>query len=65
MMKMNTPNQHPHDRFTDEALAAIEARLHRIYKKAADEVARRAPRCEHNNLNILETITPKNKEEQL
>lgn len=33
---MSTPNQHLHDRFTDEALTAIEARLHRIYKKAAD-----------------------------
>ena len=31
-----------HDRFTDEALAAIEARLHRIYKKAADEMTRKA-----------------------
>ena len=31
-----------HDRYTDEALAAIEARLHRIYKKAADEMTRKA-----------------------
>ena len=31
-----------HDRFTDEALTAIEARLHRIYKRAADEMTRRA-----------------------
>ena len=31
-----------HDRFTDEALTAIEARLHRIYKKAADEMTRKA-----------------------
>lgn len=39
---MSTPNQHLHDRFTDEALTAIEARLHRIYKKAADEMTRKA-----------------------
>ena len=31
-----------HDRFTDEHLAAIEARLHRIYKQAADEMTRKA-----------------------
>lgn len=31
-----------HDRITNEALTAIEARLHRIYKKAADEMTRKA-----------------------